>query len=116
MAGKKGMVNYPVEMRIKVAEEYLAGKGSQQEIAERYGILLGRVKVWSRIYRREGPEGFHKRKGRPQKKNYTPEQELKRLSIENDLLKKALSELRTLMPVKRNIGPLKNTKKNTQSQ
>lgn len=116
MAGKKGMINHPRELRQQVAEEYLSGKHSQQEIAEKYGVKIGRVEVWSRIYRREGLEGFQKLKGRPQKKNYTTEQKLQKLSRENELLKKALSELRKLMPVKRNIGPLKNTAKNTRSQ
>ena len=115
MAGKKGMINHPRELRQQVAEEYLAGEYSRKEIAEKYGVKIGRVEVWSRIYQREGTIGFQKPKGRPQKKNFTTEQKLQELSIENELLKKALSELRKLMPVKRNIGPWKNTEKNTQS-
>jgi transposase len=116
MSGKKGMKQYPTTFKIQVVEDYLSSGSTRNVIAEKYGIKMGRVEVWTRIYRAEGLTGLQKPKGRPRKRTYTKEEKLRNLEIENELLKKALSELRNIMPVKRNIGPLKDIETNTRSK
>jgi transposase-like protein len=115
MAGTKGMKHYPLELKLQVVEDYQAGYGSQKEIAEKYQIKVGRVKAWVKIYRREGISGFQKPIGHPRKEYLSSEEKLKRLQIENELLKKVLSELHDIMPEKRNTGQSQNTEDNIPS-
>jgi transposase-like protein len=62
-----------------------------------------RAKVWVRAYRREGWTAFTKPRGRLRAEN-REQAELTRLRMENALLKKFHSELRTAQLAKRNIG------------
>ena len=114
MSGRKGMVHYRLEVKQEavrlVEEEHLR----YEEVAAKLGIRKAeRIEIWVRMYRQEGEASFHKRIGRPPKAE-TEESELKRLRMENALLKKFHSELRKLQPAQRNIGRSTITGKNTQ--
>jgi transposase len=104
MTGKKGQVHYSLETKMEAIRLYEEEGFSQSMITEKLGIRdPGRVQVWLRQYRREGKAAFLKPKGRPRKKQDL-EAEVKRLRMENDLLKKFHAELRKLERAERNIG------------
>jgi transposase-like protein len=104
MAGKKGMVRYSRELKERAVQMALEEGMTYRAITQTLGIRdPGRVKVWVRSYRREGALAWGKPVGRPRKQP-SPQAELERLRMENDLLKKFHSELRKLQLAKRNIG------------
>jgi transposase len=104
MTGKKGQVHYSLETKMEAIRLYEEEGFSQSMITEKLGIRdPGRVQVWLRQYRRDGKAAFLKPKGRPRKKQDL-EAEVKRLRMENDLLKKFHAELRKLERAERNIG------------
>jgi transposase-like protein len=105
------MVHYAVEVKREavrlVEEEHL----SYVEVAQRLEIRKAeRIERWVAMYRQEGEMSFHKPKGRPRKRE-SEQSELKRLRMENALLKKFHSELRELELAQRNIGRSSTTKK-----
>ena len=113
MARKKGSSDYPLALKLealKLVEDGL----TQAEVTEQLGIRdPKRVKNWSRIYRREGILGLKKpRRGRPPKRE-NRDAYIRRLEMENALLKKFHTELRKKELAKRNIGSFINTEKNT---
>ncbi len=104
MAGKKGMKHYRRELKERAVHMALdEGMG--------YGAITAalairdpwRVRRWVQAYRREGAAAFTKPNGR-RRKSASPQDELERLRMENELLKKYHSELRKLGLAKRNIG------------
>ena len=104
MTGKKGQVHYPIETKLEAVRLFEEEGLPQAEIAKRLELREPeRVGVWVRQFRREGKGGFLKHKGRP-KKEINLEAEVKRLRMENDLLKKYHAELRKLERAERNIG------------
>jgi transposase-like protein len=104
MAGKKGMKHYSRELKeqaVRMAlEEGMGYTAITQTLAVRD---RWRVRRWVQAYRKEGAAAFTKPKGRP-RKSASPQDELVRLRMENELLKKFHSELRKLGLAKRNIG------------
>lgn len=106
MAGKKGMAKYRRELKEQAVHLFLDEGWTYHSIAVALGIRdPDRVKKWVQAYRREGVAAFTKPKGhRPKAKTESPEEELARLRMENELLKKFHSELRKLELAKRNIG------------
>ena len=95
MAGKKGMTHYSVETKEQAVKLFLEGQLTMQAIAERLEVRdPERLKKWVQAYRRAGPLGLRKAKGRPRKRTEGVEAELVRLRMENDLLKKLHAELR----------------------
>jgi hypothetical protein len=64
------------------------------------------------MYRQEGELSFYKPIGRPVKIE-SEEREVKRLRMENELLKKFHTELRKVQLAQRNIGRSTTTRKNT---
>jgi len=66
-----------------------------------------------RQYRREGAVGLSKVQGRPRKQAESQQAELKRLRMENALLKKFQAELRKDVLAKRNIGSSTTTEPST---
>jgi len=95
MAGKKGSTHYTIEIKEQAVKLFLEGHLSQKAIGDRLGIRdADRIKKWVHDYRREGPLGLRKAKGRPHKRTEGVEAELARLRMENDLLKKLHAELR----------------------
>ncbi len=104
MTGKKRQVHYTLETKMEAIRLSEEEGFSQSMITEKLGIRdPGRVQVWLRQYRKEGKAAFLKPKGRPRKKQDL-EAEVKRLRMENDLLKKFHAELRKLERAERNIG------------
>ena len=95
MTGRLGSTHYTIEIKEEAVRIFLEGKLTNQAIAEQLGIRdPERVEKWVHDYRREGPMGLRKVKGRPRKKTEGVEAELARLRMENDLLKKLHAELR----------------------
>lgn len=95
MSGKKGSTHYTIEIKEQAIKLFLEGHLSQKAIADQLGIRdADRIKKWVHDYRREGPLGLRKAKGRPRKRIEGVEAELTRLRMENDLLKKLHAELR----------------------
>lgn len=114
MSGKKGMKKYPVETKLEAVRLFYEEGKTQAEIAEFLNIRdPHRVKAWLRQYRREGLSGFGKVQGRPRKRAESVEEELRRLRMENDLLKKFQAELRKEELAKRNIGSSTTTRTST---
>lgn len=104
MSGKKGMRQYPVELKLEAVRLYYEEGKTRAEITARLGIGNPyAVKQWGQLYRREGVSALKKTKGRP-RKNENEQTELERLRMENDLLKKFHTELRKEARAKRNIG------------
>jgi transposase-like protein len=98
MAGKKGMKRYSTEIKreaIRMRQE----KGmTNREIMEHLGIVSERrLRLWCEKYRNEGQLGLElKPKGRPRKIARTEQEEmeyeLRRLRMENELLRNFLYE------------------------
>jgi transposase-like protein len=113
MSGRKGMVHYAIEVKreaVRLVEEEGMPYG---EVAKRLEIRKAeRIERWVAMYRQEGEMSFHKPKGRPRQRE-DEQSELKRLRMENALLKKFHSELRELQLAQRNIGRSNTTKKIT---
>jgi transposase len=113
MSGKKGMKAYPVEVKLEAVRMFLEEGKTRAEITKALGLRSeGRVKEWVRQYRREEVV-FSKPKGRPRRKIESEAQELKRLRMENDLLKKFHAELRKEVLAKRTIGSYTTQAKST---
>jgi transposase-like protein len=109
MAGKKGMKPYPKSVKLEAVRLFYEEGLTRREIRERLGLTKGRVQTWLRIYRREGEVGLQKpRCGRPPKRE-NREAYIRRLEMENDLLKKLHAELRKEGLVERNIGSSRKT-------
>jgi transposase-like protein len=104
MSGTKGMLHYPVETKQKAVAMFLEEHRSYASISKELGIRKpARIKVWVKMYRREGASSFCKPIGRPRKEE-REQRELERLRMENALLKKFRAELRKQLLVQRNIG------------
>jgi len=101
MAGKKGMKkqHYPEEIKEQAVRLHLEEGLTKREVCNRLGITdEQRVKKWCAIYRKTGIVGLqYKPKGRPRKYLRTQQQEIehemKRLRMENELLRNFLCEV-----------------------
>lgn len=100
MAGKKGMKHYPGWMKYEALRMFEQEGKSQAEIRAILGIQdQDRLDKWFKQVRdeRTGKLKVPKRKGRPRKTPVTKQQEieleLKRLRMENELLKSFLLEV-----------------------
>lgn len=114
MARKKGSTDYSIETKLEAIRLIYEEGLSQAEVTEKLGIRdPKRVKNWLWQYRREGGTGLKKpRRGRPSKQENQAAY-IRQLEMENDLLKKYQTELRTGMLAKRNIGSSISIEKNT---
>jgi len=114
MSGKKGMNHYPVETKLEAVRLFFEEGQTQTAITQTLGLRSeGRVETWVRQYRREGVQAFSKPIGRPRKQAESAQAELERLRMENALLKKFHTELRTNVLAKRNIGSSITIERNT---
>ena len=105
MARNKGSKDYPVEVKREAIRLFFEEGWTKADITEFLDIRdPRRVGNWLWRYRKEG-EGmfFHKRRGRPPKKE-NQEAYIARLEMENDLLKKYHAELRKILRERRDIG------------
>ena len=58
---------YTLELREKIAKEYLAGDASSIELAKKYNIPSDTIiRVWSRKYKEQGISAFIKKQGNSQ--------------------------------------------------
>lgn len=118
MSGTKGMKHYTAELKLAAVQRFLKGGVTRRQIAEEMGISNGDlIKAWVHNYRTEkDPFGFkpHGRKMKVPGQPETLEEEVKRLRMENDLLKKLQSESLEIMLAKHDIGQSKDSKRNTQ--
>ena len=73
-----------------------------------------RVRVWMRIYRREGVGGLKKPRGRPKKDRDSLEARIKRLEMENTLLKALAIELGEELPEGLDIEPYTDIEGNSE--
>lgn len=113
MSGIKGMVHYTIEVKREAVRLVEEEDLSYAEVAKRLEIRKAeRIERWVAMYRKEGELSFHKPKGRPRKAE-DEQSELKRLRMENALLKKFHSELRNVPLAQRNIGQSNTTKTNS---
>lgn len=114
MSGKKGMKKYLAETKLEAIRLFYEEGKTRAEITQLLKVQdPHRVKAWLKQYRREGEAGFSKGQGRPRKQAESEQAELKRLRMENDLLKKFQAELRRDVLAKRNIGSSTITKTST---
>lgn len=56
-------IKYPVEVKIRIAESYLAGEVSYRELRERYGVSKTSVQLWVEKYREHGRMAFVRKAG-----------------------------------------------------
>jgi transposase-like protein len=104
MPGKKGMKDYPVEVKLEAIRLYYEDGQTQAQVTAALGIRdPQRIRKWLRQYRAEGGLAFAKLRGRPPKRQ-GEQAELDRLRMEVALLKKFHSELREVQLAQRNIG------------
>ena len=68
--------SYSAEEKYKIIEEYLQGRISQRELAERYGMGETVIRDWLRLYRTFGREGLFR-----QKHTTKYNQELKHIAV-----------------------------------
>ncbi len=107
MARKKGSKDYPLDLKLEAIRLFEEEGLPYKEITEKLEIRdPGRVKAWMRIYRKEGAGGLKKpRKGRPQKDRGSLEERIRRLEMENTLLKALAIELGEELPEGLDIEP-----------
>ena len=113
MSGKKGMTHYKVETKQEAVRLVLKEHMAYTTVAAQLGICKAeRIEAWAGLYRREGVLSFYKPIGAPVKIE-SEERGVKRLRMENVLLKKFNTELRKVQLAQRNIGRSTTTRKNT---
>lgn len=91
MAGKKGMKHYPLAFREKVAKERLQNGASIPFLQNKYRIKSqAQIVNWTKWYTTNNtPKQITgKTRGRPKVCHESVEEELKRLRMENAVLKK----------------------------
>ena len=107
------MTHYSQEIKLQAVQLHEEDGLTYAEIAERPGIRKAeRIRRWYSAYRLEGISAFQKTSGRPHKAQ-NEQETLEQLRMENALLKKFRTELRTAMLAKRNIGSLSTTERST---
>jgi len=107
MARKKGSEDYPLKTKLDAIRLWEEEGRTQKEITEILGIRdPGRVRTWLRIYRKEGRAGLKKpRRGRPKINRNSLEERIKRLEMENTLLKALAIEFGEELPEGLDIRP-----------
>lgn len=115
MARKKGSKDYPIDLKLEAIRLWQEEGVPQSEISVKLGIRdPGRVKTWLHIYRNEGEEGLKKpRRGRPKKDQNSLEERIRKLEMENTLLKALAIELGEELPEGLDIRPSTDTDGNS---
>ena len=93
MAGRKGMKHYPDSFKLQIKQEYDAG-ASMKSLHRKYGISVYSIESWCGLR----PEVNRRqvaplKRGRPTSKPEDLEKKVKRLEMENELLRNFLREL-----------------------
>ena len=115
MAGTKGITHYTVATKLEAVRLHKEEGLSYTQVAAQLGLRKAdRIKIWVRQYRAEGEAGLGKQgSGRPRKAR-TDGERIAQLEMENALLKKLHTELRTAMLARRDIGSSNTTEEVTQ--
>lgn len=99
MVKKKSRKVYTLETKLEAIRLREEEGLIYREITERLKIRdPERVRVWMRIYRREGIAGLKKPRGRPKKDRDSLEARIEQLEMENTLLKALALELGEELP------------------
>ncbi len=116
MARKKGSKDYPLEIKLEAIRLFEKEGLPYKEITGKLEIRdPGRVKAWMRIYRKEGVGGLKKpRTGRPKKDRGSLEERIRRLEMENTLLKALAIELGEELPEGLDIEPYTDIEGNSE--
>jgi transposase len=96
MAGIKGMKSYPQETKLEAVRLLLEEGLPKRTIMKRFGIRSDtQIENWARAYRKDGTAGLvPKQKGRsPKQGPETLEEKIRRLEMENEILRSFLSEV-----------------------
>ena len=93
MAGRKGMKHYPESFKLQIKEEHDAGV-SMRTLKKKYGVSFYSIESWCGLrpevnIRQNAPL----KRGRPTNKPEDLEKKVKRLEMENELLRNFLREL-----------------------
>lgn len=92
MSGKKGMKHYPMWFRQEVVDKHMKQGVSMSQLYEQYSVDPRQIRRWCSWQRQYGlpKQMTGKRQGRPisNGNDETLEQKVKRLEMENTLLKK----------------------------
>ena len=113
MSGRKGMKNYPVEVKLEAVRLFFEAGKTRREIAKILRLRSDtRVQRWVRQFRREGEAAFIHPLRRP-RKGQDPQSRIRQLEMEVALLKKYHTELRKSLLARRNIGSSSTTGRNT---
>ena len=93
MANRKGVTHYPEKFKLQIKQEYEAG-ASMMSLHRKYGISVYSVESWCGLR----PEVNRRqmaplKRGRPTNKPEDLEKKVKRLEMENELLRNFLQEL-----------------------
>jgi transposase-like protein len=93
MAGIKGMKHYPESFKLQIKQEHDAG-ASMKSLHRKYGISVYSIESWCGLR----PEVNRRqvaplKRGRPTSKPEDLEKKVKRLEMENELLRNFLQEL-----------------------
>lgn len=115
MARKTGSKDYPIKTKLEAIRLWQEEGVPQSEIVTQLGILdPKRVEVWLRAYRKNGEAGLKKpRRGRPPKDKHSLEARIKRLEMENTLLKALAIELGEELPEGLDTRPSTDTEGNS---
>ena len=93
MANRKGVKHYPEELKRQIREEYESGS-SMNSLSRKYGVSFYSVESWCglrpEVNRRQQ---FPMKRGRPSTEEENNESKIKRLEMENELLRNFLREL-----------------------
>jgi transposase len=95
--GTKGAKAYPEELRLKLVMLNLEEGIPKRQLVREYGLSCPKLlRDWVKIYKETGKVKRRNNKGRSGRtpNNPTAEQRIRRLEIENELLKKVREELR----------------------
>lgn len=94
----KFMKTYDAVFKKKVVDLYLEGELSYQGVGEKFNIDRSLVRRWVAKFKADGEESFKERRGkakgfgqgRRKTRPESPNEKMKRLEAENELLKKLL--------------------------
>lgn len=115
MARRKGSKDYPLDLKLEAIRLREEEGLLYHEITEKLEIRdPDRVRSWMKIYRKEGGKGLKKpRKGRPKKDKDSLEERIRRLEMENTILKALAIELGEELPEGLDIEPYTDIKGNS---
>ena len=93
MGNRKGQKNYPTRIKEIIREEYSQG-ASQKELSRKYGVSRYAIQSWCGLRREVNRRQIAPfKRGRPTNKPEDLEKKVKRLEMENELLRNFLQEL-----------------------